>query len=126
MNESNGDRTVDLDALDLAPHQRRCAEHLLTVRRGLRGEAVIDADQQAELWPWILGGEPGAPFPECMTMTIATPHTFTEQQARAVRLLAGPWPAEGGRHRTYRALVGGLLRDELAPLPERTPGRDQS
>jgi hypothetical protein len=45
---------VDLNDLDLSPEQRR-AEQVLMLRRGLRGEAVADAEQLAEWWPWIVG-----------------------------------------------------------------------
>jgi hypothetical protein len=55
---------VDLDTLDLTPAQRRLAERVLTVRRGLDGETVVDADQLAELWPWILDSEPAKDCPE--------------------------------------------------------------
>jgi hypothetical protein len=46
-------------------------------------------------------------------VTPATPHILTEQQAAAVRFLAERWAQEGGRHKAYGALAGGLLRDGL-------------
>jgi hypothetical protein len=45
---------VILDDLGLDPPQRRRAEQLLTLRRGLRGEVVVDTDQLAECWPWVV------------------------------------------------------------------------
>jgi hypothetical protein len=40
----------------------------------------------------------------------ATDRNGTAAHAEAVNLLAPHWPTQGGRHRAYRALAGGLLR----------------
>jgi hypothetical protein len=61
---AGGDRYVCLDDLDLTPLQRRRAEELLTVRRGLAGEAVVDADALEEMWPWIVHDEPDLDEPD--------------------------------------------------------------
>jgi hypothetical protein len=37
-----------------------------------------------------------------------------KSQAEAIAFLAGRWPDEGGRHKAYAALAGGLLRSGLA------------
>jgi hypothetical protein len=55
VRDYNGDRTISLDDIDLSAAQRRRAEEVLVVRRGLAGESVVDAEEWEEWVDWILG-----------------------------------------------------------------------